>query len=413
MISTESFLLQRLANGPLPHHYFAPNPQKGGSPPKPARVKSTTSKDSIAGSSATTPTWSFVASSAACNARPLNRSLTAPGSSAQEHPVLRRRGPMGRRCDLDGVVAPCPQGSWGIRGRLGPRSRRFPQEGDRELRGRATVVRTTGQGRELSSRRLPCLLHPTRHPPGRSPTLSAAGMGRGPPAARRATFPRPSFFKRNGRSLWSSGNGADRGCPIGGSSATMNWADRRNFGQICVRVVSGTSWTSRATPRSAIWSDVGPHVGEPASVESVRPPSFVPMNGRPAERIPLGPPGGADGAKGPLEVEAMSVRVKAKHERRIGPEERLIVVRTVEADPRVDYALSNAPPEVGLSELAGVRAHRFWIEAAMESSKGEAGLDHYEVRSWVGWHHHMTLSLLASWFLELERTRVGGEKHRR
>lgn len=115
------------------------------------------------------------------------------------------------------------------------------------------------------------------------------------------------------------------------------------------------------------------------------------------------------GAKGPLEVEAMSVRVKAKHERRIGPEERLIVVRTVEADPRVDYALSNAPPEVGLSELAGVRAHRFWIEAAMESSKGEAGLDHYEVRSWVGWHHHMTLSLLASWFLELERTRVGGK----
>jgi SRSO17 transposase len=115
------------------------------------------------------------------------------------------------------------------------------------------------------------------------------------------------------------------------------------------------------------------------------------------------------GEKGPLEVEAMSVRVKAKHERRIGPEERLVVVRTVEAHPRVDYALSNAPPEVGLSELVGVRAHRFWIEAALESSKGEAGLDHYEVRSWVGWHHHMTLSLLASWFLELERTRVGGK----
>src|SRR5271165_674722 len=115
------------------------------------------------------------------------------------------------------------------------------------------------------------------------------------------------------------------------------------------------------------------------------------------------------GAKGPLEVEAMSVRVKAKHERRIGPEERLIVVRTVEADPRVDYALSNAPPEVGLSELAGVRAHRFWIEAAMESSKGEAGLDHYEVRSWVGWHHHMTLSLVALWFLQVERLRLGGK----
>ncbi len=115
------------------------------------------------------------------------------------------------------------------------------------------------------------------------------------------------------------------------------------------------------------------------------------------------------GEKGPLEVAAMSVRVKAKHERRVGPEERLVVVRTVEAHPRIDYALSNAPLEVGLSELVEVRAHRPWIETVLESSKGEAGLAHYEVRSWTGWHHHMTLALLASWFLELERTRVGGE----
>jgi SRSO17 transposase len=115
------------------------------------------------------------------------------------------------------------------------------------------------------------------------------------------------------------------------------------------------------------------------------------------------------GEKGPLEVEAMSVRVKARHERRVGPEERLVVVRTVEAHPRIDYALSNAPLEVGLSELVEGRAHRPWIETALEWSKGEAGLAHYEVRSWVGWHHHMTLALLASWFLESERTRVGGE----
>ena len=44
-----------------------------------------------------------------------------------------------------------------------------------------------------------------------------------------------------------------------------------------------------------------------------------------------------------------------------------------------------------------------------EAGNGEAGLDHYEVRSWVGWHHHMTLSLVALWFLCLERRRVGGE----
>ena len=47
---------------------------------------------------------------------------------------------------------------------------------------------------------------------------------------------------------------------------------------------------------------------------------------------------------------------------------------------------------------------------SIEEGKGEVGLDPYEVRSWVGWLHHMTLSLLALWFLALQRGRVGGEK---
>jgi SRSO17 transposase len=34
-------------------------------------------------------------------------------------------------------------------------------------------------------------------------------------------------------------------------------------------------------------------------------------------------------------------------------------------------------------------------------------MDHYEVRSWVGWHHHMTMILLAHWFLTLEERRLG------
>ena len=43
----------------------------------------------------------------------------------------------------------------------------------------------------------------------------------------------------------------------------------------------------------------------------------------------------------------------------------------------------------------------------MQAAKGEVGWAHYEVRSWVGWHHPMTLSLLALWFLVLERRRWG------
>ena len=44
-----------------------------------------------------------------------------------------------------------------------------------------------------------------------------------------------------------------------------------------------------------------------------------------------------------------------------------------------------------------------------EAAKQETGLAHYEVRGWVGWHHHVTMSLLALWFLCCERRRVGGE----
>jgi SRSO17 transposase len=114
------------------------------------------------------------------------------------------------------------------------------------------------------------------------------------------------------------------------------------------------------------------------------------------------------GEKGPLQVDAMTVRVRTKEDGRIGPEERLVVMRSV-GESRIDYALSNAAPEVPLTELVGAQRQRHRIEELFEAGNGEAGLDHYEVRSWVGWHHHITLAMVALWFLCLERRRVGGE----
>src|SRR5512144_2195177 len=116
-----------------------------------------------------------------------------------------------------------------------------------------------------------------------------------------------------------------------------------------------------------------------------------------------------DGERGPLQVDAMAVRVRTKIDRKNGPEERLVVMRTVEEKPEIHYALSNAGPEVTLAELVRVRLTRHRIEEVFGAAKGEVGLGQYEVRSWVGWHHHMTLSLLALWSLILERLRVGGE----
>jgi SRSO17 transposase len=56
------------------------------------------------------------------------------------------------------------------------------------------------------------------------------------------------------------------------------------------------------------------------------------------------------GEKGPLAVDAMTVRVRAKQERRIGPEERLVVIRAV-GESRIDYALTNAGSDVPLAEV--------------------------------------------------------------
>lgn len=114
-----------------------------------------------------------------------------------------------------------------------------------------------------------------------------------------------------------------------------------------------------------------------------------------------------DGTKGPVYVEATSAIVETRLDQSFGPRERIIAIRTVGPNPDYSYCLTNAGPEICIGALVGVHAARHCVEEAINRAKGEAGLAHYEVRSWVGWHHHMTLSLLASWFLTLERNRLG------
>ncbi len=117
-----------------------------------------------------------------------------------------------------------------------------------------------------------------------------------------------------------------------------------------------------------------------------------------------------DGAKGPKAVRALEAWVQTKDdEGRVGPRERLVVIRSVESQPRTWYVLSNAPAEVALEAVVRVHARRHRVEELLQAGKGEVGLGHYEARSWVGWHHHMTLSLLALWFLIREKGRLGGK----
>jgi SRSO17 transposase len=113
------------------------------------------------------------------------------------------------------------------------------------------------------------------------------------------------------------------------------------------------------------------------------------------------------GSKGPVVYYATRRRVRARWRHRVSPvEEWLLVTRTEDAEPEYRYYLSNGGPEATLDEMVQAACARFWIEDCFERAKGEVGLADYETRSWDGWHHHVTLCLLALWFLVKEQRRL-------
>lgn len=117
------------------------------------------------------------------------------------------------------------------------------------------------------------------------------------------------------------------------------------------------------------------------------------------------------GEKGPRVVWALQQRVQTKDEEgRGGPSERLVVIKTAGPEAQVWYTLSNARSEVPLAPVVVAHGRRHGVEELFGEGNPEVGLSHYEVRSWTGWHHHMTLSLVALWFLQLERLTLGKKK---
>ncbi len=87
-----------------------------------------------------------------------------------------------------------------------------------------------------------------------------------------------------------------------------------------------------------------------------------------------------------------------------------LLVRRLLADPtELTFYLTHAPKDTSLDKLVRVAGLRWPIESLFEQGKGEVGLDEYEVRSWVGWHRHITLSMFALAYLAVVRKdAIGG-----
>jgi len=87
----------------------------------------------------------------------------------------------------------------------------------------------------------------------------------------------------------------------------------------------------------------------------------------------------------------------------------LLIRRSIKEPDKLAFYLTLAPAAASLAELVRVAGMRWAVEACFEAAKGEVGLDQYEVRSWTGWHRHVTLAMLAHAYLAVVRqTAIGG-----
>jgi SRSO17 transposase len=112
-----------------------------------------------------------------------------------------------------------------------------------------------------------------------------------------------------------------------------------------------------------------------------------------------------EGSKGPIVCDFAFLRLIESRANLPGPEVWLILRRNLDDPSIIKYYFSNAPAGTPAIEFIRISGMRWPIETIFEEAKGEVGFDHYEMRSWLGWHHHMLLVSLAHHFLVRLRIR--------
>ena len=114
------------------------------------------------------------------------------------------------------------------------------------------------------------------------------------------------------------------------------------------------------------------------------------------------------GAHGPREYNWARIPVRICW--RPGRGHWLLARRSLKDPSEIAYYICYGPRRATLVDLAWVAGSRWHIEECFQQAKGEAGLDHYQVRSWRAWYAHITLSMLAlAWLAAGRAQAVKGE----
>jgi SRSO17 transposase len=116
-----------------------------------------------------------------------------------------------------------------------------------------------------------------------------------------------------------------------------------------------------------------------------------------------------EGTKGKMVGRFAAWRVRPAHKLSAGKEPLdacwLLVEWPEDAESPAKFFFSNLPSTTSLKRLVATAKSRWWIEHSYRELKDELGLDHFEGRSWRGWHHHVVLVLMAYAFLQHVRRR--------
>jgi SRSO17 transposase len=116
-----------------------------------------------------------------------------------------------------------------------------------------------------------------------------------------------------------------------------------------------------------------------------------------------------EGSQGRLTSRFWAQRVESAHDwnhgKAPGKEVWLLVDWPIDEPEPVKYYLCDLPKDMSLRRLVATARGRWRVEQDYQQMKEELGLDHFEGRSWTGWHHHVTMVMLAHSFLRLEQKR--------